>query len=240
MREAAGTGDAKRVARFLKDMEIPNCDAWLHKMYESGSADSWRGVCDASSLDSKEKSMQERFVQMAKQGGDFSTRKVNDDPEPGRGLEWGWLQAIRQPLDIYFASWKAPGAPKGSRGDPVGYFMFIEGGFRWDSGIEFSVPIIQNAKFVPAKLMKRVDPVYPPEAASHNITGTVRVSFTVGADGVVYNAHAVSGEGLTDDPSLRKAAEDAVMQWRYQPATINGKPAQGEGVTVDIKFSAKT
>jgi hypothetical protein len=38
----------------------------------------------------------------------------------------------------------------------------------------------------------------------------VRGYFVIGADGVVYNAHAVSGEGLSNDPDLRKAAEQAV------------------------------
>jgi outer membrane biosynthesis protein TonB len=61
----------------------------------------------------------------------------------------------------------------------------------------------------------------------------------IGADGAVYNAHAISGEGLSEDPDLRRAAEDAVLQWRYQPATLNGKPVQINAVTVDIVFSPK-
>ncbi len=56
----------------------------------------------------------------------------------------------------------------------------------------------------------------------------------------VYNAHALSGEGLSEDPSLRKAAEDEVLQWRYQPATMDGKPIQTNAVTVDLKFSPKS
>ena len=61
--------------------------------------------------------------------------------------------------------------------------------------------------------------------------------FVIGADGVVYNAHAISGEGLSDDPSLRKAAEDAVKQWRYTPATIDGKAAESNAVTVNLVFT---
>jgi TonB family protein len=63
-------------------------------------------------------------------------------------------------------------------------------------------------------LAERVDPAYPPEAAAQHITGTVRVYFVISADGVVYNAHAISGEGLSNDQNLRKAAERAAIQWR--------------------------
>jgi TonB family protein len=237
---AAKSSDEQRVKTFLKDMEIPNCEAWLHKMYESDKADSWMGLCDAKTLASNEKSMQELFVGLTQEEGEISTRKVNDNPQPGRGMEWGMLQAIRLPLDIYFASWKPSNGPKDSKGEPIGYFMFIDGGFRWDSGIRFVKPKISTAKFVPATLVKRVDPVYPPEAASQSISGTVRVYYVIGGDGAVYNAHAISGEGLSNDPSLRKAAEEAVIQWRYQPATLDGKPIQTNAVTVDITFSPRS
>ncbi len=123
--------------------------------------------------------------------------------------------------------------------EPIGYFYFLDGGFRWDSLISFPKIKISNAKIVPAKLIKRVEPVYPADAAARHISGTVRVYYVIGGDGAVYNAHALSGEGLSEDPSLRKAAEDAVLQWRYQPATMDGKPIQTNAVTVDLKFSPK-
>jgi len=66
----------------------------------------------------------------------------------------------------------------------------------------------------------------------------VRVHFVIGEDGIVYNAHAISGEGLSEDPLLRKAAEEAVLQWRYEPATLVGKPIQIDA-TADVIFSQK-
>jgi TonB family protein len=239
LRSLAKDGDNPGMVALVKAMEIPNCDAWLHQMYEPDKADSWMALCDANTLESKEKSMQEMFVELATQEGEISTRKVNDDPEPGNGMEWGWLQAIKHPLDIYFASWKSSSPSENHpKGEPIGYFMFIDGGFRWESSISFAkLKTGPRPKVVPAKLLKRVEPVYPPEANSQHIAGTVRVYFVIGADGAVYNAHAISGEGLSNDPSLRKAAEEAVIQWRYEPATIDGKPAQMNAVTVDVKFS---
>jgi TonB family protein len=99
---------------------------------------------------------------------------------------------------------------------------------------------ITNAKIVSAKLIKKVEPVYPADAVAQGISGTVRVYYVIGADGVVYNAHALSAEGFSEDPSLRKAAEDAVIQWRYEPAMMDGKPIETNAVTVDLKFSPKS
>jgi TonB family protein len=241
MRAAAKDGNQDKLATFIKDTEVPNCDAWLHKMYDSDKADSWMGLCETKFRDPRERDLKKLLGRIAKQDGRFVTRKVNDNPEPGKGLEWGWLQAIKQPLHIYWASWLPSSEPKESDADPVGYFMFIDGAFRWESTIQSFKPSqtkVTHAKIVPPKLVKKVDPIYPPDAASRNVGGTVRVYFVISGDGLVHNAHAISGEGLSDDASLREAAEQAVMQWRYQPGTIDGKPFQTT-TTVDVTFSPR-
>jgi hypothetical protein len=140
IRVAAQEGNQEQLAAFIKNTEIPNCDAWLHSMYDSDKADSWMGLCEAKSRDPRERDLQDLFKQIAKQDGKFITRKVNDNPQPGKGLEWGWLQAIKQPLDIYWASWLPSDEPKESEADPIGYFMFIDGAFRWESGIQSFKP----------------------------------------------------------------------------------------------------
>jgi Gram-negative bacterial TonB protein C-terminal len=233
--DATKRGDRKRVASLLKSTEVPNCDAWLHQMYKSDSADSWMGLCDPKTLAGHEKSMAELFAGFAKQRGEISTRKVNDNPRGGEGgLESGMVHGGKQPLEVYFASWKPPNQPEDAKGEPIGYFYFLDGGFRWDSLVSFPKFAISNARIVPAKLVVKVDPVYPPDV---HTSGTVRVYFVIGGDGLVYNAHALSGEGLSEDPSLRKAAETAVLKWRYRPATMDGKPVETNAVTVDLKFS---
>lgn len=240
MRAAAKEGNGERLAALVKGTEIPNCDAWLHKMYDSDKADSWMGLCDAKVLASKEKSMHELFNRLAHEDGRILTRKVNDNPQPGKGLEWGWLQAIKQPLDIYWASWLPSGEPKESEADPIGYFMFIDGEFRWESGIQsFKPSQTRRANIVMPKLTKKVDPVYPAGASANHISGTVRVYFVIGADGVVHiNPHATKEDGFSDDPDLVKAAADAVRQWRYQPLTIDGKPVDMD-FHADIVFALK-
>jgi TonB family protein len=239
--DASKRRDKQRVSRLLKSTEVPNCDAWLHQMYKSDSADSWMSLCDPKTLAEQEKSMRDSFAGFAKQGGEFSTRKVNDDPKGGEGgFESGMVHGGKEPLEVYFASWKSPNQSNDAKGEPIGYFYYLDGGFRWDSLVSFPKFKISSAKFVQAKLIKKVDPVYPQDAAAQHVSGTVRVYYVIGGDGAVYNAHALSGEGLSEDPSLRKAAEDAVLQWRYQPATMDGKPIQTNAVTVDLNFAPKS
>jgi TonB family protein len=239
MRTAAKEGNDDRLAAFVKDMEIPNCDAWLHRMYDSDKADSWMGLCEAKSRDPRERDMGEFFGHIAKQDGKITTRKVNDNPQPGKGLEWGWLQAIKQPLDIYWASWLPISEPKESEADTIGYFMFIDGGFRWESGIQsFKASQTKRAKIVLPQLTQKVDPVYPAEAAANHVSGTVRVYFVIGTDGVVHSPHAIRVAGFSEDPNLVKAAEEAVRQWRYLPLTIDGKPTEMDS-HADVVFALK-
>jgi hypothetical protein len=183
--DATKKGDDQRVASLLKSTEVPNCDAWLHQMYKSDSADSWMSLCDSKTLRSQEKSMKELFAGFAKEGGEFSTRKVNDNPQGGEGgFESGMVHGGK-PLEVYFASWKSPNQSKEAKGEPIGYFYFLDGGFRWDSLISFLKIKISNVKIVPAKLIKKVEPVYPADAAAQYISGTVRVYYVIGGDGAV-------------------------------------------------------
>jgi TonB family protein len=60
------------------------------------------------------------------------------------------------------------------------------------------------------KLIKKVDPVYPELARRMNLTGTVKVEISIGADGVVNEVKTLGG-----NPVLVAAVEDAVKQWKY-------------------------
>jgi Gram-negative bacterial TonB protein C-terminal len=234
MLEAAKSDDLPKLAALVKNTEVPDCAAWLHSMFRSDHADSWMGLCDQKFRGPDEKSFMEHLVELARQDGQFLIRSVNHDPEPGKGMEWGMLQSLQKPLDIYFAGWKTLENPEG---ELIGYFMFMDGGFRWDSRYPFVKIRIANLNLAPAKLVTKVDPVYPAEAADQHISETVRVYFHIGADGVVYNAHAISGDRLSENASLRKAEEDAVIQWRFTPATVDGKPAESNAITADVVFA---
>jgi TonB family protein len=238
--DATIKGDQQRIEALLRNTEVPDCGAWLHRMYKSDSADSWMSLCDPKTLHSSEQSMAELFAGFAKQKGEFAIRKVNDEIRGGeRGFESGVVYGGKEPLEVYFALWKPVDQLKDSGGEPIGYFYFLDGGFRWDSLISFPKPKANagSDKFVLPKLIAKVAPVYPADAKAQHISGTVRVFYVVGADGKVYNAHAISGEGLSEDPSRRKAAEDSVLKWQFEPLTVGGEPRVMTGLSADIVFS---
>jgi len=69
-------------------------------------------------------------------------------------------------------------------------------------------------------LIKRVSPSYPPVARRMQFSGEVRLRALIGIDGSVENVQIlqVTHQGA----GFEKAAEEAVRQWRYRPATKLG------------------
>jgi TonB family protein len=72
-----------------------------------------------------------------------------------------------------------------------------------------------------AKIVRMVHPSYPPEAKAAGISGVVKFNAIIAADGTVKNLEVISGH-----PLLVPAALDAVKQWVYQPALLNGNPVE--------------
>jgi protein TonB len=82
-----------------------------------------------------------------------------------------------------------------------------------------------------ARIISRIQPVYPPLARQTRISGTVRLHAIIAKDGTVQQLEVLSGH-----PLLVQAALDAVRQWRYQPTLLNGEPVEVD-TTVDVIFS---
>lgn len=80
-------------------------------------------------------------------------------------------------------------------------------------------------------MLSRVPPSYPPLARQARVFGTVRVEALIGTDGKVKRSTAIGGP-----PLLRKAAEDSVRQWKYQPGKLNGDPVEVT-TQVDVSFT---
>jgi protein TonB len=82
-----------------------------------------------------------------------------------------------------------------------------------------------------AKLVNRVQPLYPPLARQTRISGTVKLHAIIGKGGAVEQLQVVSGH-----PLLVQSALDAVKQWRYQPTLLNGEPVEVD-TEIDVIFS---
>lgn len=81
-----------------------------------------------------------------------------------------------------------------------------------------------------ARLISSMPPLYPALAKNQHIEGAVRVDALVDENGRVSSMKVVSGPTL-----LQQAAMDAIRQWKYQAATLDGK-AVPMHLTVTLQF----
>jgi TonB family protein len=84
------------------------------------------------------------------------------------------------------------------------------------------------------KLIRRVQPGYPPLATQAHVSGKVRLHAIIAKDGTVREVDVLSGH-----PLLVQSAMNAVKQWVYRPTLLNGQPVEVDTtIDVDFKLSA--
>jgi TonB family protein len=110
------------------------------------------------------------------------------------------------------------------RKNPIRYLsLFAAVAMILSAGAAIVVPASALAE--DRKVEHRVPPVYPELAKRMKISGVVKVSVTVAADGSVVKAQALNGNRM-----LAPAAEEAVRKWKF----VSGS---GEStVEVDVNF----
>jgi TonB family protein len=101
------------------------------------------------------------------------------------------------------------------------------------SSANAATPLRVSATDQEAKVIKRVSPVYPAQAAQNHISGMVVLDVVIAKDGTVKSVSPTSG-----DAALTGSAMDAVKQRRYQPTLVNGQPVEVE-TTVSVNYSIK-
>ena len=89
----------------------------------------------------------------------------------------------------------------------------------------------QDPNITPPKLISHVEPVYPAEAKAKGIAGIVILETAIDETGAVGDVRILKPLPF----GLDKAAADAVRQWRWEPATLDGKPVPAV-LNVTISF----
>ena len=87
--------------------------------------------------------------------------------------------------------------------------------------VEASKPVTVTSDVQAAKLIKKVQPVYPRLAIIARISGTVHLTGIIGKDGLIQQLQIIDGP-----PLLVQAAVDAVRQWVYRPTLLSNKPVE--------------
>src|SRR5256884_497940 len=84
-----------------------------------------------------------------------------------------------------------------------------------------------------AKVITKVQPIYPESAKDAGVQGTVLLHAVVGMDGRPLQLQVLNSQ---INPDLARASVEAVSQWRYQPTLLNGEPVEID-TTIQVKFS---
>jgi protein TonB len=82
-------------------------------------------------------------------------------------------------------------------------------------------PIRVSGKLQEAKLINRVDPVYPKLAIQARVSGVVNLEAVIDEEGTITDLKILNGH-----PLLTDAALSAVKQWKYMPTMIGGEPVR--------------
>ena len=107
-----------------------------------------------------------------------------------------------------------------------------------DIGINIGRAQIDKVKFSGAisdrdvQPIVRIPPQYPVRAAERGIEGYVDMEFTVTTTGTVRDPIVIfSTSGL-----FNRAAERAVLKFKYKPRVVDGQPVEVPGVKTRITF----
>jgi TonB family protein len=79
--------------------------------------------------------------------------------------------------------------------------------------------MVTQSALEPIQVLRRVTPTYPAIARARRLSGTVTVIATITAEGKATDLRFVGGP-----PVFRDAAFEAVRQWQFKPAKLNGRP----------------
>jgi TonB family protein len=141
MLAAMRQGDRERVDSLMKQTEFADYARYFVTTYnpDPQAANNF-AIAYQRWLSENEKNLVELLETLAKdEDGEVLVRRASDDPAPGRGFEWGMLHYARTPIDVYRVTLVFHHSPDGP-GESVGYFVYADGMFRWDSIVPFAAP----------------------------------------------------------------------------------------------------
>lgn len=90
--------------------------------------------------------------------------------------------------------------------------------------------IVYTKSVAESKILHKVMPQYPPDAADAHVQGVVKIKVLIGKDGHIERMHAIGGH-----PLLVPAAMQAVRQWTFEPSQLKGSPVRVV-TEIDVPF----
>jgi hypothetical protein len=206
--EVARNHENDKLSQIVDGMRIPDYAQWFADTeYHSESWAEAYGRQVASPQFGA--SLKSRLHEFSDRDGDVVTVRINDGPNTPHGLEDAWVSNLKRPVNIYRADWMDRVAEGRSRPDQIGYFVYVDGAFRWYSIIRqfvFNLPR--------GWLLRRGGmPKYPYPGDGRHASGYVHLKFVIRDDGFVDKVKPVPAVDSTKDRAIIESAVKAVRQW---------------------------
>lgn len=234
--------DEAALAPYVESLALPNANTWFRATFggDIGAqlADSYERTRINLPLAFPDLLGQLNSKHFAKPVAMLLTESCNPDASADE-YEVLISRKSEQPLfDVRLTSY--------SQRATVPYFAYVDGEFRYlgnfritpptsspsRKAADFKVPgaVAVKANVVQGRITKQVTPVYPFEARTAHIQGTVLLHAIIGENGNVCNLRVISG-----DPLLAASAMTAVRRWHYSPYKLNGQPVKVD-TTITVVF----
>ncbi|MFI5073005.1 MAG: energy transducer TonB, partial [Terriglobales bacterium] len=248
---AQKSGGEQALAPYLQSLILPDDPAWFSAAFGESNGqelrifyDAWTGARNFEIAGDVARAVASRMndvaaLSFARPGDPGTTDKDNY-----------FLGLLKQPQTLYAVNFKA------ENGSTMrwAYFVYSAGAFRYLGPLadlrlmpasaaagaaapsEMSKRVRMGESVAEAHIAHRVLPVYPSEAVTQRLEGSVVLHTIIAPDGAVQSVDATSG-----NPVFVPAAETAVRQWRFSPVLLNGEPVTIDTtITVQFHLSSQT
>jgi TonB family protein len=250
---AKGGSSEAELAALIKEMEVPDYEKWAAVTYGDERGERW-ATSYGKNIETDEKDLADKFTHLATEDGAVSVQNVEEGSHSPGGFDADFIRNVKQSVDAFYAEWRPSANSQSQNADPIGYFLFIDGKFRWDKNIRFlKLETLPGTLKPPAVAGSYQISSRPPDSSA----GAKRV-FASGTHGAGYPACAycpaaeypkslrktnaegtvslkvtVQPNGHATDivvtksagPDFDKKAIEAVGKWIFRPALgPDGKP----------------
>ena len=229
-------GDETKFSAFVASFVIPNHREWFPKMFGTSEGALLEGQYSRIEAQSAEWLKKRIELNVKESRTELTVKLVGKPDDTSMPLMRAVAAALAQPNNIYMVSVST--GPDDKSPHYLGDFVYVKAGFRY-----LDRQVLQALSTAPPmrikvggnvareRLIKKIQPKYPPEASAQRIAGTVKLEVVIGRDGTIQEVHLVSGHPLLAQPAI-----DAVKQWIYQLTLLNGQPVE-VATEIDVIFS---
>jgi len=243
-------GGPQALAPFLQSLILPNDAAWFASAFGSNDGrqfaafyDAWGSARDFQLAGDIDRAIAAQMTDIAA----MSFNRVGDSGTTDKDNYF--LGLLKQPQTLYAVNFKS----ENGLTMRWAYFVYSAGAFRYlgpladlrlmpdtvtaevaaPSEMPKRVRIAEN--MAEAHIAHRVPPIYPSEALTQRLEGSVVLHTVIAPDGTVQSVDATSGNSV-----FIPAAETAVRQWRFDPVLLNGQPVTIDTtITVQFRLAAQ-